>query len=172
MKHFHPSPTMPKRQVFLIVVGLLLSYLYVLPRWADWSQNSRLDLVRALSEQGSVIIDDYVANTGDYALFEGHAYSDKAPGPAFMALPAALLVQPMLNLPPIARSLDRLAGGGALGATLNPNGTGVNTDKVRAFAVLVVAAALAAALPAALGALALIALLRHLRVAAHPAIVV
>jgi hypothetical protein len=163
---------MPKRHTYLIAALLLLSYLYVLPRWADWSQNSRLDLVRALSEQGSVIIDDYVANTGDYAVFEGHAYSDKAPGPAFLALPAALLVQPALDLPSVQQSLGRLAGGGALGATLNPNGSGVNDDKVRAFAVLVAAAASAAALPAVLGALALAALLRRVGVAEAPATMV
>jgi hypothetical protein len=156
---------MSKRHSFLIAALLLLSYLYVLPRWADWSQNSRLDLVRALSEQGSVIIDDYVANTGDYALFEGHAYSDKAPGPAFLALPGALLMQPALELPSIQLSLERLAGGGALSTTLNPTGSGVNADKVRAFAVLVGSTALAAALPAVLGALALAVLLRRMGVA-------
>jgi hypothetical protein len=160
---------MPKRHLLLIAVVLLLSYLYVLPRWADWSQNSRLDLVRALSEQGSVIIDDYVANTGDYALFEGHAYSDKAPGPAFLALPAALLLQPALDLPIVQQSLGRLAGSSALGATLNPSGSGVNNDKIRAFAVLVASTALAVALPTALGALALIVLLRRMGLSDAPA---
>jgi hypothetical protein len=163
---------MPKRHFLLIGAVLLLSYLYVLPRWADWSQNSRLDLVRALSEQGGVIIDDYVANTGDYALFEGHTYSDKAPGPAFLALPAALLMRPALDLPPVQQSLGRLAGGGALSATLNPTGSGVNADKVRAFAVLAASTALAAALPAVLGALALAALLRRMGVAETPAMIV
>jgi hypothetical protein len=160
---------MPKRHFILIAAVLLLSYLYVLPRWADWSQNSRLDLVRALSEQGSVIIDDYVVNTGDYALFEGHAYSDKAPGPAFLALPAALILQPVLDLPPVQQSLDRLAGSSALSATLNPTGSGVNIDKVRAFAVLVASTALAVALPTALGALALALLLRRMGVDEAPA---
>jgi hypothetical protein len=163
---------MPKRHLLLIGAVLLLSYLYVLPRWADWSQNSRLDLVRALSEQGGVIIDDYVANTGDYALFEGHAYSDKAPGPAFLALPAALILQPLLDLSPVQESLGRLAGSSALSVTLNPTGSGVNADKVRAFAVLAASTALAAALPTALGALALALLLRRMGVAEAPAMIV
>ena len=163
---------MPKRQSLLIAALLLLSYLYVLPRWADWSQNSRIDLVRALSEQGSVIIDDYVANTGDYARFEGHAYSDKAPGPAFLALPAALLLRPALDLPPVQQVLGRLAGGSTLSATLNPTGSGLNADKLRAFAVLVTATALAAALPAVLGALALAALLRRMGLGAALAAIV
>src|SRR5262245_42795786 len=172
MEHFQSSPTMPKRQILLIAAVLLLSYLYVLPRWADWSQNSRLDLVRALSEQGSVVIDDYVANTGDYALFEGHAYSDKAPGPAFLALPAALLMQPALDMPIVQQSLGRLAGGSALSTTLNPTGSGVNADKVRAFAVLVASTALAVVLPAVLGVLALAVLLRRMGFAGAPATIV
>src|SRR3954467_15741814 len=109
----------------LLVLGALLlaCYGYVLPRWADWSQNSRLDLVRALSEQHDVVIDDYVGNTGDYALFQGHTYSDKAPGPAFLALPVALAMQPMLDLPVSQRQLERLADSGKLSTTLNPTGT-------------------------------------------------
>src|SRR5438128_11417351 len=97
------------RTCLLLGALLLVTYAYVRPRWADWSQNSRLDLVRALSERHDVVIDDYVVNTGDYALYQGHAYSDKAPGPAFLALPAALAVQPALDHPASQRQLERLA---------------------------------------------------------------
>src|SRR3954470_2315818 len=139
---------MTRTRIYLLLGALLLaSYGYVLPRWADWSQNSRLDLVRALSEQHDVVIDDYVGNTGDYALYQGHAYSDKAPGPAFLALPAALAMQPALDLPISQRLLEQLAGSGKLSATLNPTGSGINTDKLRAFVLLVVSALLASALP-------------------------
>jgi hypothetical protein len=138
---------MSRRHSLVIAAILLLSYIYVLPRWADWSQNSRLDLVRALSEQRSVMIDDYVANTGDYAEFQGHAYSDKAPGPVFLALPAALVLQPMLDMPLLRQPLDRLAGGAALGATLNPGGSGLGDDKVRVFALQVMLTMLTVALP-------------------------
>jgi hypothetical protein len=150
------------RAQLLIAAVLLLSYTYVLPRWADWSQNSRLDLARALSEQQSVIIDDYVANTGDYALYRGHAYSDKAPGPVFLALPAALALRPALDLPATQAYAARLANRGALAGTLNPAGSGLNADKLRAFALQAVLTLLAIALPCALGALALLGLLRHL----------
>jgi hypothetical protein len=156
---------MPRRHALLIAAILLLSYVYVLPRWADWSQNSRLDLVRALSEQRSVIIDDYVANTGDYAFYQGHAYSDKAPGPVFLALPAALLIQPLLDLPLVRQPLERLAGGAALGTTLNPGGSGLADDKVRAFALQVALTIWTVALPTALAALALALLLRRVGVA-------
>ncbi len=160
------------RTFLLLGALLLLSYAYVLPRWADWSQNSRLDLVRALSERHDVVIDDYVVNTGDYALYEGHAYSDKAPGPAFLALPAALAVQPALDLPASQRWLEQLAGSGKLNATLNPEGSGINTDKLRAFVLLVAITLFVSALPTALGALALYALLRRHTAGSAPAMLV
>jgi hypothetical protein len=163
---------MRTRSLILIAIILLTSYSYVLPRWADWNQNSRLDLVRALSEQHDVVIDDYVNNTGDYALYQGHAYSDKAPGPAFLALPAALMVQPMLDLPASQRLLERLSDSGKLSATLNPEGSGINTDKLRSFVLLLVSALFASALPTALGALALYALLRRHAAGSAPAMLV
>src|SRR4051812_18042899 len=160
------------RILWLLGALLLASYSYVLPRWADWNQNSRLDLVRALSERHDVVIDDYVGNTGDYALYQGHAYSDKAPGPAFLALPAALALQPALNHPASQRQLERLASSGKLSATLNPDGSGINTDKLRAFVLLVASTLFASALPTALGALALYALLRRHTAGSVPAILV
>src|SRR5690349_12595131 len=164
---------MTRKRIYLLLGALLLaSYAYVLPRWADWSENSRLDLVRALSEHHDVVIDDYVGNTGDYALYQGHAYSDKAPGPAFLALPAALAVQPVLAHPASQHQLERLASSGKLSATLNPEGSGINTDKLRAFVLLVVISLCASALPTALGALALYALLRRHTIEPAPAILV
>ncbi len=56
---------------------LLLCYGYFFPRWGDWNQNSRLDLTMAIVEDRTLSIDAYGKNTGDYALFEGHLYSDK-----------------------------------------------------------------------------------------------
>ena len=48
---------------------------------------SRLDVLHAVFT-GSVRVDAYRANTGDVAEYEGHLYSDKAPGTAVLALPA------------------------------------------------------------------------------------
>jgi len=164
---------MTRIRTFLLLGALLLvSYGYVLPRWADWNQNSRLDLVRALSERHDVVIDDYVGNTGDYALYHGRAYSDKAPGPAFLALPVALAMQPALDLPASQHLLGQLAGSGKLSATLNPAGTGINADKLRAFVLLVASTIFASALPTALGALALYALLRRHTAGSAPAMLV
>jgi len=140
---------MRRRDTALIAAALLLAYCYVLPRWADWSQNSRLDLVRALVEQGTVQIDAYVANTGDYALFNGHAYTDKAPGPALVALPLYAAALPLIDLPAVSGRLERVAGGGAMGSTLNPNGTSLNRDKIRHFVAQYLLTAATVALPAA-----------------------
>ena len=65
---------------------LLLSYVYFYQA-GGWNQNSRFALVRAITNDWSLRIDPYERNTGDKAFFEGHYYSDKAPGLAFAALP-------------------------------------------------------------------------------------
>jgi hypothetical protein len=47
---------------------------------------SRLDLLHALVVQGTVSIDAYHENTPDKAAYDGHYYSDKAPGTGALAL--------------------------------------------------------------------------------------
>ena len=120
-----------------------------LPRWADWNQNSRFDLVVALVEDHTFQIDKYVANTGDYALYDGHYYSDKAPGMALLGLPVysafRYFVAPTL-MPPLentTRATD------ALDATLDPNGTGINPEKLRFFVGMAFTDLIVAGLPVA-----------------------
>jgi hypothetical protein len=72
---------------FWLFVILLVSYAYFFPRWADWGQNSKLDLTMTIVDQGTFAIDDYYTNTGDYAHYKGHYYSDKAPGASFLGAP-------------------------------------------------------------------------------------
>src|SRR5436305_745050 len=81
---------MARGQVLLIGLVLLSAYAYFY-QGGGWNQNSRYDLARALVERGSVRIDGYDVNTQDKAIFEGHAYSDKAPGQALTALPVVAL---------------------------------------------------------------------------------
>ena len=81
-----------------IAFGLFVSYAWFYQA-GGWNQNSRFDLVRAVVEQGTLRIDSYETNTGDKARFDGHTYSDKAPGLAFFAVPAALVVRPWLGQP-------------------------------------------------------------------------
>src|SRR6266700_6383973 len=62
------------------------SYFY---EGGGWNQNSRFDLLRAIVERHTLQIDAYHQNTQDKAHFQGHYYSDKAPGLVFLAVPFA-----------------------------------------------------------------------------------
>ena len=86
----------PAAPLFLIC---LTAYAYFYQAGA-WNQNVRFDLVRALAEQQTSIIDDYYHNTGDLSCMGpqgrcldpdpaigNHAYCDKAPGTSWLALP-------------------------------------------------------------------------------------
>ena len=114
-----------------IFVVLLVCYVYTFPRWADPNQNSRLDLVVAVVDKGTLRIDDYVDNTVDYAKFEGHYYSDKAPGAAFLGIPVYAAMKSVLSLPVMDKLMDYLSHNQALAATLREGGTGLLEDKVR-----------------------------------------
>lgn len=67
---------------------LATGYFYQDP---EWNGNSRLDLTRAVVEQGTLRIDAYESAknwaTGDKAFYGGHFYSDKAIGSSALALP-------------------------------------------------------------------------------------
>jgi hypothetical protein len=65
---------------------VLLSYAYFYGG-GGWNQDSRIDLVRAIVEEHTLQIDHYQENTGDKGSVQGHYYSDKAPGSAFLATP-------------------------------------------------------------------------------------
>jgi hypothetical protein len=142
--------TVVRRDMLLIFLTLLVAYVYVLPRWADWSQNSRLNLVRALVEQRTTVIDAYVANTGDYALYNGRTYTDKPPGLSFVALPFYAAAFPIIEHPRVQPLLSKIAGGGALNSTLNESGTGINSEKVRHFVAQALSTVVTVAFPAAL----------------------
>jgi hypothetical protein len=81
------------RRVVTILSGLLLvSYAYFYQA-GGWNQNSRFALVRAVLERHTLQIDAYQLHTGDRALWNGHYYSDKAPGLSLAALPAAAVAR-------------------------------------------------------------------------------
>ncbi|RLC78715.1 MAG: hypothetical protein DRJ03_24785, partial [Chloroflexi bacterium] len=133
----------------LIFVILLSCYVYILPRWADPNQNSRLDMVVAVVEDGAFQIDNYVENTVDYAKVGDHYYSDKAPGAAFLGIPVYAALKTFLDLPIMDGVMSRLAANEALGATLREGGTGLLERKVRFAIAQVALASVAAALPTA-----------------------
>ena len=84
------------RAACLLGLVSLLSFLYFY-EGGGWNQNSRFDLLRAIVEQHTLRIDSYHENTQDKAHFQGHYYSDKAPGLVFLAVPFAMAARPALR---------------------------------------------------------------------------
>lgn len=139
-----------RRPGLVIFLLLLVCYAYFLPRWQDPNQNSRLDMVVAVVDDGTFQIDPYVKNTVDYAKVGEHYYSDKAPGTAFLGIPAYAALRTVLRLPVMSGVMERLNNNAALQATLRADGSGLLEEKVR-FAIAQVALTfVTAALPGAL----------------------
>lgn len=149
---------------FLLVI-LCLSYAYFIPRWADQSANSRMDMIVAVVDQHTFQIDRYVKNTVDYAQYNGHYYSDKPPGTAFLGMPLYAGIKVALNSPVMDRLVTRLSGNLAVQATLNPQGSGISTDKLRFAIAQVLVTYLLATLPSLALAWMLYRYLRKLSVA-------
>ena len=78
-----------------LVTFLSFTYFY---EGGGWNQNSRFDLLRAIVERHTLQIDAYHENTQDKAHFNGHYYSDKAPGLVFLAVPFALAARPVMRV--------------------------------------------------------------------------
>lgn len=101
----------PEAALFAAALG---TYAYFF-QGGGWNQNSRFNLVRSIVEQRTIVVDDYVQNTGDLAVRDGHHYSDKAPGVAALALPAYAVVHPLAGG---QRPRGRLVNAGAYLATV------------------------------------------------------
>lgn len=139
-----------RRITLFVFATTLLCYIYFFPRWADNNSNSRLDMVVAIVDDGTFKIDKYVDNTVDYAKVDGHYYSDKAPGLAFLGVPVYAVFGRVLDLPFVSGLTDRLANSSAFQSTLRANGSGVNATKVRFALTQVVLSVMLSALPTAL----------------------
>jgi hypothetical protein len=133
-----------------IFITLILCYAYFFPRWADPNQNSRLDMVIAVVEDGTFQIDKYVDNTVDYAKVGEHYYSDKAPGAAFLGIPVYAVLKGILDQPVLQSLTDRLANSAAFQSTLREEGSGVLEQKVRFALAQVALTFVAAVLPSAI----------------------
>ncbi len=69
-----------ERLIALLLGAILFaSYAYFF-QGGGWNPNSRLDLTRTLAERGTIVIGAYVANTGDWARYNGQLYGNTAPG--------------------------------------------------------------------------------------------
>jgi len=139
-----------RRLALLVFLVLLFCYGYFPPRWAEWNQNSRMDLTLALVEQGTIRIDDYYENTGDYAVYGGHIYTDKAPGTSFLGVPTYFLFKLLADTPPVRAGLQRLSNSAALASTLREGGTGLLEQKVYFAAAVYVATFVTVSIPSAL----------------------
>lgn len=135
---------------------LVICYTYFFPRWADPNQNSRLDMVVAVVEDGTFQIDKYVNNTVDYARIGNHYYSDKAPGAGLLGIPVYfVLKKTILDLPVVDQLMDKLASNPAFKATLRENGSGILKQKVRFAIAQVVITFFVSTIPTALTGLLL-----------------
>jgi hypothetical protein len=80
----------PRACAAIVFVTLFVSYAWFF-QGGGFNPNSRLALTRALAESGTLTIDAY-PHTGDWAEFDGHRYSNKAPAFSFLAAPIWRLV--------------------------------------------------------------------------------
>ncbi|HTK29515.1 MAG TPA: hypothetical protein VL309_08190 [Vicinamibacterales bacterium] len=87
---------MTRTRVSLFVL-LFASYAYFYQA-GGWNQNSRFNLVRAITNEHTLSVDPFRHDTGDKAFANGHYYSDKAPGLALTATPLVALVRPVMHL--------------------------------------------------------------------------
>ena len=81
----------------LLGLATFLSFIYFY-EGGGWNQNSRFDLLRAIVERHTLQIDAYHLNTEDKAHFQGHYYSDKAPGLVFLAVPFAITARAVMRV--------------------------------------------------------------------------
>src|SRR6202790_716653 len=90
---------LPSHRTVTILLGLVIFFSFIyFYEGGGWNQNSRFDLLRAIVERHTLQIDAYHENTQDKAHFQGHYYSDKAPGLVFLAVPFALTARSALPL--------------------------------------------------------------------------
>ena len=126
---------------------LLFAFIYTPPRWQDWNQNSRFNVTRAIVDDGTVRIDAYAGNTGDYALIDGHIYTDKAPGLSLMAVPIYAVTKAAEPYG-LGQISHRLGQSESFSGTLNPDGQGLNEDRIDTAVALYIATAVTVAIPA------------------------
>ena len=82
-------------------------------------------------DDGTLRIDRYAANTGDYATIDGHIYSDKAPGLALAAVPVYAITRAIRPLG-FGYVTHRLGASSGFAETLNATGAGTTNERIDA----------------------------------------
>jgi len=75
---------------------IVLMYAYFIPSIVSWNAESHLYTTYAIVDRHTVRIDHYHQGLGDQSYANGHYYSDKAPGMAFLAAPIYALMRLVL----------------------------------------------------------------------------
>ncbi len=78
------SPALTRQLLVGLFLVFCFGFFHQLP---IWNENSRYDLVSAIVDHHTAQIDRTQGNTGDKAFYNGHYYSDKAPGAALLGVP-------------------------------------------------------------------------------------
>jgi len=88
----------PKAKFYILLfIVLLIPYGYFFHCIGDWNESTRLDLTYSIAQRHAFNIDPYHKNTGDKAVFQGHYYSDKAPGLSFFSVPVFILTKAVIT---------------------------------------------------------------------------
>ena len=88
---------MSQHKISIAIFFILLFVYSYSHAGGGWNPDSRLNVLHSLVKHKSIAIDMYHENTGDKSFYNGHYYSDKAPGTAALALPAFLVATLILN---------------------------------------------------------------------------
>jgi 4-amino-4-deoxy-L-arabinose transferase-like glycosyltransferase len=80
----------------LFLTFLIISSYFV--QIIGWAEYSKMNLVRAIVDENRFEIDSFYNNTGDRSYYNGHYYSDKAPGQSFLSTPIYLIAKNLFNL--------------------------------------------------------------------------
>lgn len=93
-----------KKQKIILFFFLWFSYSYFY-YGLGWNQNSRLDQIWAIVENGCLEITKFAQNTGDFITYQGRYYPAKPPGVPFLAVPIYFVlfnVEKVIGLNPIS----------------------------------------------------------------------
>lgn len=88
------SISSPTARWLAFLLGLSLFYIY---SGGGPNQGSRLNLDRAILEEGRLATNSYYTNSEDRAHYRGNYYCDKAPGASFAALPGLVVTRAFLR---------------------------------------------------------------------------